>query len=200
VVGTGLVAGWRRPAVAATLILLLAALVSAAALRWPGLAELAVLDRGAVAGGQWWRLWSGHLLHLDPAHALLNLGALAVILLLAVRQRMLGEVIAAAVLGMPLLSLALLWLDPALDWYAGLSGLLHGLLVIVLARRGGAIAWLLLGLIAFKLVYEWRFGSRWEGWTVITLAHRLGAAAGALWATADWLLAWARMRVARPGP
>lgn len=198
-VGTGLVAGWRRPAVAAALILLLVALASAAALRWSGLAGLMVLDRGFVAGGQWWRLWTCHLLHLDPTHALLNLGALAVILLLAMRQRMLGELVLAAVLGMPLLSLALLWLDPAMDWYAGLSGLLHGLLVVVLARRGGFLAWLLLGLVVFKLFHEWRFGSHWEGWPVITLAHRLGAAEGALWAMVGGLWAMTRLPVARPG-
>lgn len=199
-VGTGLVAGWRRPAVAASLILLVVALASASALRWPGLADVMVLDRGCVAGGQWWRLWSGHLLHLDSTHALLNLAALAVILVLAARQRMLGEVAAAALLGMPLLSLGLLWLDPALDWYAGLSGLLHGLLVIVLARRGGAVAWLLLGLLALKLLHEWRFGSHWEGWVVITLAHRLGAAGGTLWAVVGgWLARQARQPMARQG-
>lgn len=194
-VGTGLVAGWRRAVVAPSLILLPAALVSAVALRWPAAAATLVLDRDAVAQGQWWRLWSGHLMHLDMPHALLNLVALAVIVMLGLRQRMLGSIAAAALLGMPLLSLALFQVDPALQWYAGLSGLLHGLLVMVLLRRGGAIAWTLLLLMALKLAYEWRNGSHWDGFAVITLAHRLGAAGGVAWAVAGWAVS--RIRHAR---
>ena len=185
-VGAGLAAGRRRAAVAASLILLAVALTSAAALHWPGLAAALLLDRPAVAQGQWWRLWSGHLLHLGLSHALLNLGALAVILMLAWRQRMLAELAVAALVAMPLLSLALLWLDPQLDWYAGLSGLLHGLLVMVLVRRGDMLAIVLLLLLVAKLACEWRFGSHGQQFEVVTLAHRLGAALGVLWAVVRW--------------
>ncbi len=181
-VGAGLAAGRRRAAVAASLILLAVALTSAAALHWPELAAALLLDRPAVVQGQWWRLWSGHLLHLDLSHALLNLCALAVIVLLAWRQRMLAELAVAALVAMPLLSLALLWLDPRLDWYAGLSGLLHGLLVVVLVRRGDMLAMVLLLLLVAKLACEWRFGSHGQQFEVVTLAHRLGAAWGVLWA------------------
>lgn len=175
-------AGRRRPAaVAAALTLLLPGLASAVALRWPPAFAPLLLEREAVAQGQWWRLWSGHLLHLDATHALLNLAALAVIAGLALRQRMGGEVVAAALAGMPLLSVGLLWLDPALQWYAGLSGILHGLLVIVLARRGGVLAWAVLALLAAKLAWEWQAGSPWEGFTVVTLAHRIGAVWGVVW-------------------
>lgn len=185
-VGAGLAAGRRRAAVAASLILLAVALTSAAALHWPGLAAALLLDRPAVAQGQWWRLWSGHLLHLGLSHALLNLGALAVILMLVWRQRMLAELAVAALVAMPLLSLALLWLDPQLDWYAGLSGLLHGVLVMVLVRRGDMLAIVLLLLLVAKLACEWRFGSHGQQFEVVTLAHRLGAALGLLWAVVRW--------------
>lgn len=185
-VGAGLAAGRRWAAVAASLILLAVALTSAAALHWPELAAALLLDRPAVAQGQWWRLWSGHLLHLDLSHALLNLVALAVILMLAWRQPMLAELAVAALVAMPLLSLALLWLDPRLDWYAGLSGLLHGLLVMVLVRRGDMLATVLLLLLVAKLACEWRFGSHGQQFEVVTLAHRLGAALGVLWAVVRW--------------
>lgn len=161
--------------------MLLPALLSALALRWPALFDALLLDRADVARGQWWRLWSGHLLHLGAAHALMDVGAWAIVLLLALRQEVVGEVIAAALLGMPLLSLALLRLEPALQWYAGLSGILHGLLVIVLWRRGGGIACLVLALLAVKLTWEWRAGSPWQDFPVVTLAHRLGAAWGVVW-------------------
>lgn len=183
-VGTGAAGRCGPAAVAAALTLLLPALASAVALRWPPAFAALLLDRDALAQGQVWRLWSGHLLHLDAAHAALNLAALAVIVLLAQRQRMFGEVVAAALAGMPLLSLALLWLDPALQWYAGLSGILHGLLVVVLARRGGILAWSVLALLAAKLAWEWHAGSSWQGFSVVTLAHRLGAAWGVAWVIA----------------
>ena len=185
-VGAGLAAGRRRAAVAGAVNLGGGRLPRAAALHWPELAAALLLDRPAVAQGQWWRLWSGHLLHLDLSHALLNLGALAVILMLAWRQRMLAELAVAALVAMPLLSLALLWLDPQLDWYAGLSGLLHGLLVMVLVRRGDMLAIVLLLLLVAKLACEWRFGSHGQQFEVVTLAHRLGAALGVLWAVVRW--------------
>ncbi len=134
-------------------------------------------------------------MHLDTTHAVVNLAALAVTVALAWRQRMLVSIAAAALIGMPLLSLTLLQLDLTLQWYAGLSGLLHGLLVMVLLRRGGVIAWALLLLVALKLAYEWRYGSRWDGFAVVTLAHRLGAAWGLIGAVAAW--APGRVRYAR---
>lgn len=186
-VGTGAARRCSRPAVvAATLTLLLPALLSALALRWPVLDDALLLDRAGVAQGQWWRLWSGHLLHLDAAHALADLGALAIIALLGLHQRMIGEVIIAMLAGMPVLSMALLWMDPALHWYAGLSGIAHGLLVIVLWRRGGIVACSVLALLAAKLLWEWHAGSPWQGFPVITLAHRLGAAWGVAWLIATW--------------
>ena len=85
-----------------------------------------VLDRDAVLGGQLWRLWSGHWVHLDARHAAINLAALMVMALIAGRMRLLRPLLVASLLMMPLIAALLLLTAPDLQWYAGLSGLLHG--------------------------------------------------------------------------
>ncbi|MCL7714705.1 rhombosortase [Stenotrophomonas mori] len=182
--GTGAAGRGRAAAVAAALILL-PALASVLALRWPPVFDALLLDRDGLAQGQAWRLWSGHLLHLDATHAALNLAALLVIVAVAARQRIVPEIGVGAVAGMPVISLALMALQPTLQWYAGMSGLLHGVLVIVLLRRGGAVAAGLLLLLAFKLAWEAAAGGPWRDIAVVTLAHRLGAAWGVLWVAAS---------------
>lgn len=120
-------------------------------------------------------------MHLDAPHLALNLAALAVLLGVAVRLRCSGRMLAAALALMPLLSLGLLAWLPHLAWYAGLSGLLHGLLAWLLVRIGGRTALAGLALLGLKLLWEVRHGPLGaHAFRTVIEAHQLGALGGLL--------------------
>ena len=145
---------------------------------------------------QYWRLLSGHLVHGSWRHAGLNLVGLWLIASLfrgcyTFRQWLL--IVVFAVIAM---DAGFIWLMPELQWYVGLSGLLHGLLA------AGALAWwrmetkpmaLALTLVLIgKLIWE-----QWQGalplvgeLNVIVNAHLYGACGGAL--AGICVLAWQR--------
>ncbi len=177
----------------AAALVALAAFAALAGLYWPALWEACTLDRDAVLAGQVWRLWSGHLMHLDLRHAGINLAALAILAVVAARWRRLVPLLLVSAVLMPALGLAVLLVLPQLHWYVGLSGLLHGWLAWLLLVRGSRLAWAGLALLAIKLACE-AVGLGGAAAWVIHEAHWLGALLGAV-------LAWpARWRVPAQGP
>ena len=149
--------------------------------------ELLGYDRIEIADGGAWRLLTAHYVHLNAAHAAMNLVALALTLAL------LGDAARAGVwLGVyALLSLAIsaaLWrADPGVVRYVGASGVVHGLIAfgaLLRWRRARLESVLLLAGLAIKLVVEARSGASPAsealiGAPVVTAAHRYGAIAGA---------------------
>lgn len=142
--------------------------------------------RAELLGGEVWRLVSGHLVHLNGSHLLLNaVGLLLVWLLvghsLRAPQWWLG--ILAIVAG---IDLGFWFLEPQLQWYVGLSGVLHGILVLGLLvswRESALENSVILILIGTKLVYEQLVGpmpgsESAAGGTVIVNAHLYGAISG----------------------
>jgi rhomboid family GlyGly-CTERM serine protease len=145
-------------------------------------------DRAALAQGQWWRLLSGHLVHLGWSHLALNVAGLALVWALvgqAFSTRHWLLLLATAGLG---ISIGLLTFNPELAWYVGLSGLLHAMLVagsLAQLRRGQASAALLLVLVWGKLIWEQLFGplpgsAASSGGAVIVDAHFYGGLLGTL--------------------
>ncbi|MDM7321884.1 MAG: rhombosortase [Gammaproteobacteria bacterium] len=153
-------------------------------------------DRQAIGDGQVWRLLTGQLVHLNAVHLVLNLLGLAGVM--AVWSRELAHPV--ALLGMFLggvcaVGLGLWWLVPEVAWYAGASGVLHGLFAagIVLALgtslRLRAVA--AMGLL-LKLALEAHLGTgsaELIGAPVIHAAHQFGAFGGVVSA-----LAWRLLR------
>lgn len=164
---------------------------------WPhGLAEFRY-DRAGLGAGQFWRVLSAHLVHVNGPHLLLNVVGLFLIgeLLWADLPLVHGAgLMLSSALGVAGL---LWWLQPQLLWYAGLSGVLHGL------WAGCALAgcWLRppalhsatrivggagLALLLVKMTVEWHSGppvqtSQIIGAPVVTLAHLYGALVGAVY-------------------
>jgi len=145
-------------------------------------------DRTAVANGEYWRLVSGHFVHLGRSHLVLNAAGFLLIWYLvspffALRQWLLITlyVIAGIDLGFWLL-------EPSLQWYVGLSGLLHGLLaagVVGGFRSGRLDVWILGAALVGKLAYEQLLGplpgsEESSGGAVIIAAHAYGALTGAI--------------------
>jgi rhomboid family GlyGly-CTERM serine protease len=166
-----------------------------------GRAELR-FDRGAIAAGEWWRLLSGHLVHLGISHMLLNVAALLLLWWLVGSGLTVTGWLAVIVASLACIDLGLWFLDSALSWYVGLSGLLHGLFAagLVARLRRAPLESLVLGiLLAAKLLFEQFAGplpgsEASAGGAVVVNAHLYGAAGGIVAA-----LAWrASVRASLP--
>jgi rhomboid family GlyGly-CTERM serine protease len=143
-------------------------------------------DRAAVLAGQWYRLFTAHLVHGGITHWMLNMAGFT--LILAVFPRCLTARRLAWL--MPLtawpVSAGLLWLHPEVSWYVGLSGVLHGLFIFGATRmalEGSREYTLALIVVWVKVVYEQLAGPTVAAWTsvdlpVVVTAHLYGALAG----------------------
>ncbi len=170
--------------------LLFAAL--AVALAGDGVAELLRYQRESILAGEWWRLFTGHLVHLGWSHLWLNLAGLLLVWWLVGHALSIRHWWWLIAIGLPSISLGLLLWLPGLAWYVGLSGLLHGMLVaggVRLLLQGEREAPLLLLIVLGKVAWElWQGplpGSREAaGGNVVVEAHALGALVGLLFASA----------------
>jgi len=82
--------------------------------------------------GEYWRVITGHFVHLGMAHFLLNaLGLIAIWLMYGQVYSHKGWVIFIIICCMGM-SLGFTFFDSSLEWYVGLSGLLHGLVYFAL--------------------------------------------------------------------
>jgi rhomboid family GlyGly-CTERM serine protease len=171
--------GWAATGLAALLIGLAAGGAGVReALRW---------ERTGLAAGEAWRLLTGHLVHLDLTHALLNAAGLLLVAALwrgVFRPLQWGVIVVAAVVT---IDSGLWFLDSGLDWYVGASGVLHAAMAAGIAREAAGGDRLALALAAAglaKLAAEsWGLGPGSgviESSLVVTSAHRYGAATGAL--------------------
>lgn len=178
-------ADWPRSVAIVMLLLLPPLLASVWHAAMPGLLGF---DRAAIGAGELWRLLSAHYVHLNMAHALMNLAALTLVFALLHRAATpVAWCAVYAVTGLAI-SLALLWLDPVLARYVGASGVIHGLIAFGALRRlraAGAESLVLLAGLAIKLAYESQAGpiagsEALIGAPVIVQSHLYGAIAGGL--------------------
>jgi rhomboid family GlyGly-CTERM serine protease len=165
----------RVYAAAALVCLLLAAGVI------PAANDALVLDSASVRAGQLWRLLTAHFVHLRVQHAAINIAAALALLYWAGLTGQLRTALYFVLLSPLAISAGLLYLG--FDWYAGLSGVLHGLLVYLLLKAPLPIRIVGLVLLTAKLLWQANGG---PGMTpavdsvVLHEAHWLGVAAGAL--------------------
>lgn len=179
----------------------LVALVSAA-LQFAGLDDACAWDREALAGGEWWRFATGHFVHLGWSHLALNLVGLALIAWIVGHAWDWQGWLLVAMGGIAAIGGGFWVLNPALEWYVGLSGLLHALLaagLVVGLRRRETESMVLAVLVAGKLAWEQLAGplpgsEGASGGAVIVDAHLYGAVGGVLAA----LVMWRRVRPAAP--
>ncbi len=143
-------------------------------------------ERSGIAAGEFYRLVSGHFVHLGVGHTLLNVFGLGIVWLLVGSAFSAARWIAVLAIAIAAIDLGFWFLMPSLDWYVGLSGALHGLLVagLVGSLRARPVESTVLGLIiAGKLAYESFIGpmpgtADAAGGAVIVEAHLFGAIGG----------------------
>jgi len=151
--------------------------------------------RRAFLASEPWRLLTGHLVHINWPHAVINAAALLIVARLfapdlSAPRQLVILLSAGIVIGLGLAALA-----PGILWYRGLSGVLHALFFAGAAKwlfsaRSRAVRnlWLPAALFAggwIKVALEQPAGGAlpyadWLGAAVVPQAHLLGAACGSV--------------------
>lgn len=144
-------------------------------------------NRALISQGQWWRLVTGQWVHYGLYHLAMNLVAFLLcgyILLRSLPLLRYSLLLLACLLGV---GLGLFFLGE-LEYYAGLSGALHGLLVAGIVRGFREMPWfslLALGIIVVKIAQEQAAGFDASHpllpVPVAVDAHLYGATIGGLW-------------------
>jgi len=114
-------------------------------------------ERDGIFQGEVWRLITGHFVHLGVYHGLMNAVGLVFIHQVFSSSLPNGRFCYSVLFISLFISVGLLLLSPAMAWYLGFSGVLHGLFVLgVLLQldRHFSLYWLVLLGIVVKLVYE----------------------------------------------
>lgn len=144
-------------------------------------------EREAIlSGGEVWRLFSGHLVHLGWSHLLLNLAGCLLVWVLFRNDYRLWQWLVILALSVIVIDAGFLWLNPELAWYVGLSGLLHGLFaagLVAWLREQRWESWLVLSAFLAKIGWEQYAGAlplsaETAGGPVVVDAHLYGAAGG----------------------
>ena len=137
-------------------------------------------DRAALAQGEWWRVLTGHFVHLDAQHTLVNIFGLVLMWALFARDfsplRWATIYLTAALA----ISAGLWFLRPEIPWYVGASGALHGVMAagtLAHLRRRDLDAWILAAFLVAKLSYEQFAGAMpfQDAGTTVVDAHLFGA-------------------------
>ena len=165
-----------------TLIVTLIALIGSDANNWLR------FDREALLNGEIWRLISGHFAHLGWSHLIMNVFGLILIWVLFKNTASDARWIMVLLFSALGTSLLLLWLNPVLQWYVGLSGVLHAFFVFGCLNEihaGRKSSWILLAVVVAKLIWEQIAGplpgpEQSAGGNVIVDAHLYGAIFGLL--------------------
>jgi rhomboid family GlyGly-CTERM serine protease len=160
-----------------------------------------MFDRSAIDDGQLWRVLTAHFVHLSPMHLLGN--AMGVILLGYIAGRSLSNALGVTLLVWCLLvvGLGLYVFADYLERYVGLSGVLHGLILVApfvspfYSRR---IAACFLVLIVAKVL--WEQSSFYDDMAMVGMiggrveanAHLLGTIAGLLFLLAYYLAGYVK--------
>ena len=142
-------------------------------------------ERLALAHGEWWRLISGHWVHLGALHLLADAAGLVLLWALYARELAPRGWLLVLACATAAIDAGLWWGEPGLQWYVGISGLLHGAWAAGAASaaiRGQRQGWIMLAALAVKLAFEQHAGASvlLAGFPVVTMAHVYGAIGGLL--------------------
>lgn len=151
------------------------------------LQQLLQYDREKLANGEYWLLLTANFVHLSRGHYFMNMAALWIIWLmfgdlLCPTKWLLLIFISAFTVGA-----GVHILEPQIDYYVGLSGVLHGLIIgaaVLQYNSNKPFALAVLALTIFKIIYEQLYGAlpgseQTAGGYVLVNAHLYGAIAGA---------------------
>ena len=151
-------------------------------------------DRLKIESGEFWRLISGHFVHLNLTHLALNYAGLTIVWLLVGRYYSSFQWLVIFSISLLITSAGFWYLDKNMLWYVGLSGVIYGLLF---AGAGRGIKNLpiessfVIVVVIIKIAYEQLIGptpdsENISGGNVVVNAHLYGSIGGLI----AWLLMW----------
>ncbi|PHR85023.1 MAG: rhombosortase [Colwellia sp.] len=147
-----------------------------------------VYQRQLITQGEVWRLFSGHILHTNGYHLLLNLAALFMLWALHGRFYSIKNYTVLFLLCSITTSTGIYYFDPTLRQYVGLSGVLHGVFVfgaLMDIRAKDKTGYLLFLGVWLKIAHEQFYGASTDVSNLIEAnvavnAHLWGALGGLL--------------------
>jgi rhomboid family GlyGly-CTERM serine protease len=119
-------------------------------------------ERELVAHGEWWRLITGHLVHLGWTHLALSVMGLALMWALFYPDYSLRGWALILACSLIAIDAAFFFIERDVRWYVGLSGILHGVMAagtVAYVRRREPGAWILVPFLIGKLIYEQLVGT-----------------------------------------
>lgn len=157
---------------------------------WPlqNFPDLLEFDREKIFNGEIWRIWTAHFVHSNGLHFALNMSVALPLYWLCITAIKKHQLLLCSIVFSTLISIILLLGQPHIDWYNGLSGLLHALATyffVLLAISRDKMFWGGLILIWLKVLSEliglhYGHESLIGNMRVITEAHFIGAIIGTL--------------------
>ncbi|MCW8834440.1 MAG: rhombosortase [Colwellia sp.] len=150
--------------------------------------DILVYQRQLIGQGEIWRLFTGHFLHTNSYHLLLNLAALVLLWLLHGRFYSRSKYSLLFVLSALTTSLGMYYFTPELQQYVGLSGVLHGVFVfgaVMDICANDKTGYLLFIGVWLKIIHEQVYGASADVSALIEAsvavdAHLWGALGGLL--------------------
>lgn len=177
------------------LLVLLMLVIQAKASEW---AAVLLYDREQILAGEIWRLFSGHFVHVNWTHTLLNVGSLGLAVAIFRQSIPTALWVRLSIFAPPIISLAFMQLLPDLQQYYGFSGVFYaaltaGAVAALPEKRALGIIILLFMLVKLTLealygAQNWALGS--AGDNILTQAHLYGAITGLIIGTLFLLKRW----------
>jgi rhomboid family GlyGly-CTERM serine protease len=143
-------------------------------------------NRYLILSGEYWRIWSGHLVHQNMSHFGLNTGTALILYFGFFPTIRASHLLTTYLIFSTLIGIGLLFYLPHLQWYNGLSGLLHALLAYfsalfaVYEKRIYWSVWIIVWLKVLSETFELNifFQDIYMGLEVINEAHLMGVIIG----------------------
>ena len=153
----------------------------------PGLYNHVRYDRNAILSGEFWRVLTGNFTHADMNHWLINIASLwALWIIFSKHNKKPFILLSTVILASISVCLCLLFFEPQIKWYVGLSGALHGLFaagIILSFKSEPGFMFVFAIFLSAKLLYEQLSGPLPGSAEMITLpvivnSHLYGAISG----------------------